>query len=84
MIIMQRIFTTQTTPLEYEEQGMKYPFPKAPNRCPQTDCKMPIQLKKHGFYSRHYIDVRYSTPKHLCQTKKGRLNAFLILLGRGF
>ena len=59
MILMQQIFSTQTTPEEYEKQGINYSFPKAPSRCPQPDCKMPIKLKKHGFYSRHYIKAGF-------------------------
>jgi transposase-like protein len=30
-------------------------FPKPPCRCPFKDCSMPVNLKKHGYYSRFFI-----------------------------
>lgn len=34
-------------------------FPPPPDRCPFKDCKMPVKLKKHGYYSRYLISSRF-------------------------
>ncbi|ORX23347.1 hypothetical protein BVF91_07420 [Thermoanaerobacterium sp. PSU-2] len=33
---------------EYLQKGKNYNFPISPDRCPHSDCKCKVKLKKHG------------------------------------
>lgn len=44
---MQFVFNTENTAREFANKNNDI-FPSAPNRCPFTDCSMPVKLKKHG------------------------------------
>ena len=53
---MQIIFETKDAPSRYAfsktSDGM---YPDEPKRCPHKDCKMPVKMKKHGFYKRNIL-----------------------------
>jgi len=57
---MQIMFETHCTVEEYVKQGKNFPFPKAPGRCTNPKCRMPVKMKKHGFYERYYIKAGFS------------------------
>jgi len=57
---MQIMFETHCTVEEYVKQGKNFPFPKAPGRCTNPKCRMPVRMKKHGFYKRYYTKAGFS------------------------
>lgn len=59
VIDLIKVFFTEIEPQKYHEMGKRFPFPDAPGRCPFSDCKMPVKLKKHGFYTRNYIGIKF-------------------------
>ena len=83
---MQNIFETTESPPSYASDKISDKlYPDAPKRCPHKDCKMPVQLKKHGFYKRNillkvFIGVirvrRYKCP--VCGRTLSMLPAFCI------
>lgn len=76
---MQKIFDTNAPPLSFAERNGKL-FPKAPEKCPNPGCQMPIAMKKHGFYERYIISQEYSgyiyIRRYLC-TCCGRTLSYL-------
>ena len=56
---MQVVFYTDNSALDYSEMNEGI-FPTAPNKCPFADCNMPIELKKHGYYTRFFISKDFS------------------------
>ena len=56
---MQNIFLSDKAPSDYKEKNDSH-FPKAPDRCPFSDCRLPIEMKKHGFYQRYVISHDFS------------------------
>ncbi len=55
---MQIIFNTNNQAKDFSSKNTDL-FPKAPDKCPFKNCKMPVKLKKHGFYSRCIISSDY-------------------------
>ena len=55
---MQFLFNTEEKPQAYAEGNGKYP--DAPQRCPQKDCKVPLKMKKHGYYKRYVLITDFS------------------------
>jgi len=56
---MQNIFLSNETPSNFIEKNVCI-FPKAPKKCPFSDCHMAIEMKKHGFYQRYVISDKFS------------------------
>lgn len=56
---MQVIFYTDNSALDYSQLN-EGAFPPAPVKCPFDDCKMPIELKKHGYYKRFFISKDFT------------------------
>ena len=55
---MQISFFTNYSIKEFSKKNSSA-FPDAPERCPFKDCKMPVKLQKHGYYSRFYISKSF-------------------------
>lgn len=51
---MQNIFLCDLGAKAFEQANEKL-FPEAPTKCLFSDCLMPIEMKKHGFYKRYVI-----------------------------
>lgn len=56
---MQILFYTDHCAQDFSNKNSDI-FPSAPMGCPFKDCLMPVQLKKHGFYSRFFISKKYN------------------------
>lgn len=56
---MQNIFMTNSKPEEFQNIDENL-FPEAPIRCLFSDCRIPIKMKKHGFYKRYVITSKFS------------------------
>lgn len=56
---MQNIFLCNLEPKAFKEANEEL-FPEAPERCPFSNCLLPITMKKHGFYRRYVINHDYS------------------------
>lgn len=56
---MQIIFHTEHSAEEFSTQKSSL-FPKPPQRCPFKDCALPIELKKHGYYTRFFVSKTFS------------------------
>lgn len=55
---MQISFFTNYSIKEFSKKNSSA-FPDAPERCPFKDCKMPVKLQKHGYYSRFFISKSF-------------------------
>jgi hypothetical protein len=56
---MQNIFLSDSRPEAFQKVNEKL-FPDAPIRCTYEDCRMPVRMKKHGFYRRYVITQKFS------------------------
>jgi len=56
---MQIIFLSDSKPETFQKANEKL-FPEAPVRCTFEDCRMPVKMKKHGFYKRYVITYGFS------------------------
>jgi len=56
---MQNIFLSHSSPEAFQKANEAL-FPDAPSRCIFEDCRMPVKMKKHGFYKRYVISYRFS------------------------
>lgn len=56
---MQLIFRTEHPAEEFSTQNGSL-FPKPPQRCPFKDCALPIEPKKHGYYTRYFVSKTFS------------------------
>lgn len=56
---MQIIFHTDCKAVGFSEKNNEI-FPPSPKRCPFKDCKMPVELEKHGYYKRFFISKEFS------------------------
>lgn len=56
---MQNIFLSDSRPEAFQKVNEKL-FPDAPIRCTYEDCRMPVKMKKHGFYRRYVITQKFS------------------------
>ncbi|MDN5317024.1 MAG: hypothetical protein PWR08_1148 [Thermoanaerobacterium sp.] len=59
---------------EYLQKGKNYNFLSSPDRCPHSDCKCKVKLKKHGFYHRYYLDgavcIKITIRRYICPVCK--------------
>jgi len=69
---MQSIFLSKQPPKEYVDKDGAGEYPTAPKRCPFGDCRINLEMKKNGFYTRLLITItfvgririrRYKCPK---------------------
>ncbi len=56
---MRLIFHTEHSAEEFSTQNSSL-FPKPPQRCPFKDCALPIEPKKHGYYTRYFVSKTFS------------------------
>jgi len=56
---MQMVFHTEHSAEEFSIRSGSL-FPEPPQRCPFKDCALPIQLKKHGYYTRYFVSRIFS------------------------
>lgn len=56
---MQILFYTEHSAQDFSKKNSDI-FPPAPKGCPFKDCSMPVQFRKHGYYSRFFISKKYS------------------------
>jgi len=56
---MQIIFHTKNSAEEFSIKNSEL-FPELAQRCPFKDCALPVNLKKHGFYTRYYISKTFT------------------------
>lgn len=61
---MQEIFRTSEPPSSFAEKNGLL-FPDAPEACQLPGCRMPIEMKKHGFYERYIISHEYRGYIHI-------------------
>lgn len=56
---MRLIFHTEHPAEDFSTQNSSL-FPEPPQRCPFKDCALPIQPKKHGYYTRYFVSKTFS------------------------
>lgn len=56
---MQIIFHTEHSAEEFSTQKSSL-FPEPPQQCPFKDCALPIELKKHGYYTRFFVSKTFT------------------------
>lgn len=56
---MQLIFHTEYLAEDFSTKNSRL-FPEPLHRCPFKDCAFPIQLKKHGYYTRYFVSKAFS------------------------
>jgi len=57
---MQNIFLSNQKPEDYVKKNNTGKYPAAPKKCPHSDCGIPIQMKKNGFYTRVVITLTFT------------------------
>jgi len=56
---MQNLFKTNHRAHDFTSKNSIL-FPPPPDKCPFGNCKVPVRLKKHGFYLRYHISLDFS------------------------
>jgi len=56
---MQNIFLSEQKPEDYVAKNGAGRYPEAPKKCPYRDCGINLEMKKHGFYVRMLITIKF-------------------------
>jgi len=57
---MQNIFLSNQKPEDYVKKNGTGKYPAAPKKCPHSDCGIPLEMKKNGYYTRLVITLTFA------------------------
>jgi len=47
-------------PWDYQNKGGIGEYPAPPGKCPFKDCRIPLEMKKHGYYERYFLTTTFT------------------------